>query len=418
MTRMPRLFVAALAAMVLAGLVSLAARALAARAPARAASANALSSLPTHPQPKTTPVPQGFVGVDVDGPLISGDNSLSLADQMQTMVSDGVQSIRMAFNWAAAEPYATPSQVPADQASDFTTVNGVPVDFSTTDQTVSDAAKLHLQVLPTVLYAPSWDSVHNANGVDFPRRPGPYAAYVAALIGRYGPNGSFWTANPSIPKQPIRQWQIWNEPNIAYYWRQPFAAGYAQLLKAAHAAIHKADPGAKTVLGALTDFAWVSFAHLATRPGLASDFDIAAVNGFTKKPADVIKYMLFMRRAMNRYGAAGKPLLATEVSWPSAVGQTKGFDFDTTQAGQARNLAALMPMIAANYQQLGLAGFDWYTWMGAETRNASTPFAFSGLLAFANGDVRTKPVLKAYRAGALRLEGCRSKGPLATDCRH
>jgi hypothetical protein len=241
---------------------------------------------------------------------------------------------------------------------------------------------------------------------------------VSALIGRYGPHGSFWAANPSIPKQPIRQWQIWNEPNIAYYWHQPFADGYAQLLKAAHAAIKKADPGARTVLGALTDFAWVSFSQLAKRPGFISDFDVAAVNGFTKRPADVIHYMQFMRRAMNRDGAKDKPLLATEVSWPSAVGQTKGFDFDTTEAGQARNLKALLPMIAADYQQLGLSGFDWYTWMGAETRNASTPFDFSGLFAFADGDVRAKPVLKVFRAGALKLEGCRSKGPLATDCRH
>jgi hypothetical protein len=369
------------------------------------------------PAPKTTPVPQGFVGVDVDGPLISGGNSLDLAGQMQTMVSDGVQTLRIAFNWAAAEPYASPSRVPADQATNFTTVNGVPVDFSTTDQIVGDAARLHLQVLPTVLYTPPWDAVHNPDGVDYPRRTGPYAAYLTALIGRYGPDGSFWAANPSIPKEPVREWQIWNEPNIAYYWRQPFAAGYAQLLAASHAAIVKADPGARTVLGALTNRAWVSFAQLDTRPGFAQSFDIAAVNGFTKRPANVIRYMQFMRRAMNRYGAKGKPLLATEVSWPSAVGQTKGYDFDTTEAGQARDLAALLPLIGADYQQLGLAGFDWYTWIGAEARNASTPFDFSGLFAFSNGKVRAKPVLGVFRSGALKLEGCRSKGPLATDCR-
>jgi hypothetical protein len=125
-----------------------------------------------------------------------------------------------------------------------------------------------------------------------------------------------------------------------------------------------------------------------------------------------------MRRALNRYGATDKPLLATEVSWPSAVGQTKGFDFDTTEAGQARDLATLLPLIGADYRQLGLAGFDWYTWIGAEARNASTPFDFSGLFAFSDGKVRAKPVLKVFRSGALKLEGCRSKGPLASECRH
>lgn len=123
-----------------------------------------------------------------------------------------------------------------------------------------------------------------------------------------------------------------------------------------------------------------------------------------------------MRRAMDRYGAGGKPLLATEISWPSAQGQTHGFDFDTTEAGQAARLKALLPMIGTDYRQLGLAGFDWYTWIGSESRGAPTPFDFSGLLAYANGKVRVKPALKVFRAGTLKLEGCRSKGAVATVC--
>ena len=364
----------------------------------------------------TPAVPQGFVGVDLDGPLIDSGTTLSLPNQMGSMVHDGVQSIRIAFNWAAAEPYRTWSDVPTADKRQFTSVAGKPFDFRTTDAVVADAARRRLVVLPTVLYAPSWDSVRNPDGVAYPRTAGPYAAYLTALIGRYGPNGSFWRANPSIHKQPIREWQIWNEPNQDYYWKQPFVAGYVSLLRASHAAIRRADPGAKVVLGALTNRAWKSLAQIYAHPGARSLFDIVAVNGFTSQPANVIRYLRFVRNAMARGGDRDKSLLATEVSWPSSLGHTtRHYDFDTTQAGQARDIAALLPMLGAERASLRLVGFDYYTWIGAESRGAPE-FNFAGLMALRDGTVHVKPALAAYRIGALALEHCARKGSLATSC--
>ena len=366
----------------------------------------------------THPVSQGFVGVDVDGPLIATGTRIDLADQMRGMVSAGVESIRVAFNWATAEPYQTFAAVPAAQRARYTLIDGVPVDFSQTDAIVADAARLHLLVLPTILYAPGWDGVRNPGGVDYPRTPEPYAAYAAALVGRYGPHGSFWSSHPLIPRIPIHEWQIWNEPDLSYYWREPFEAGYTALLRAAHASIKRADPSANVVLGSLTNRAWISLARLEREPGFSHLFDVAAVNAFTALPAHVILYLHYVRRALDRYGNRTTPLLATELSFPSAVGRSDGsYDFDTTQAGQARDIAALLPMIGAHYRALDLAGFDYYTWMSVEADHAP-PFAFAGLLADDRGQVRAKPALAAYRRGVLRLEGCARKGPLATDCRH
>ena len=202
------------------------------------------------------PVPQGFVGVDVDGPVFGSNSAASLGAQIPSMVASGVQSVRVAFNWAAAQPYQSWSQVPALETSQFTDVAGVPTDFQITDTVVAAAARARISVLPTVLYTPLWDAKDNPNGIDTPLHPGAYGAYLTALIGRYGPHGSFWTQNPSIPREPIRTWQIWNEPDLAYFWQQPFAASYVALLRVAHAAIKRADPGAKVVLGALTNLAW------------------------------------------------------------------------------------------------------------------------------------------------------------------
>jgi hypothetical protein len=362
------------------------------------------------------PVPQGFLGVDVDGPMFGPDTPINLTSQLKTMVGSGVQSIRVAFSWAAGQPYESDADVPDAQKANFTDVSGRPTSFQFTDMVVGDAARERLTVLPTVLYAPQWDAVTNRSGVAYPRQYAPYGAYLTALIGRYGPHGSFWRENPGIPKMPIRSWQIWNEPNLVYYWKQPFASTYVSLLKVAHAAVKKADPGARVVLGALTNTAWKSLGQIYKVKGAKGLFDVVAVNGFTKIPANVIEFMVFVRRAMARAGDGAKPLMATEVSWPSAKGETSaGFDFITTQAGQARNISALLPLIGQQRLSLHLIGVYWYTWMGQEDPHTG-PFNFSGLLGFHNGTVTVKPALAAFKGGALALEGCRRKGAVATSC--
>ncbi len=364
------------------------------------------------------PVPPGFVGMDTDGPLLVPGSGLSLDQQLRTMVASGVQTIRVAFSWAAAQPYATAAAVPAAQSTSFTDVGGVPTSFQTTDQIVGAAARRHLNVLPTVLYTPAWDAqaTGNPHGFAMPRQTGPYAAYLAALIGRYGPHGSFWAAHSSIPTLPIRSWQIWNEPDISRYWDEPFAPTYVRLLAAAHAAIKQADPGAQVVLGALTNAAWSALHQIYRVPGARRQFDVVSVNAFTKLPANIITYLRYVRSMMKRYGDGSKPLMATELSWPSGRGHdTQSYDFDTTPAGQARNIAALLPLIGRNRVKLGLSGFDWYTWMGDE-HPGYPAFDFAGLLSYDNGQVTAKPALTAFRTAALALEHCRRKGAVATSC--
>jgi len=369
------------------------------------------------PTPAVTAVPAGFVGVDTDGPLFAPQTPLSLAAQLKSMVASGVESIRVAFNWAAAQPFQSASQVPAGDQTEYTNVDGRPTDFSATDKVVQAAARDRVSVLPTILYTPAWDARRNPKGIATPQRNAPYAAYAAALVSRYGPGGIFWSEHPALPKVPITEWQIWNEPNISYYWPQPFANSYVSLLRLASSAIKQADPHAKVVLGALTNFAWKAIGQIYALPNTRNLFDIVSVNGFTRTPADVILYMRFVRHAMSHFHDGQKPLLATEVSWPSAQGHTTpNFDFNTTPAGQARDIAQLLPMIGQDRTSLRLAGFYWYTWIGDETPPQSYAFSYSGLLRYVDGQVTVKPALSAFRTGALALEQCRQKGAAATSC--
>jgi hypothetical protein len=385
---------------------------------ALAGSANAAAR--HKPKPRIPHVPNGFVGMDIDGPLFDPTSPLDFGNQMTSMVSDGVQTVRVAFNWAAAQPFASAGDVPADRQGEFVPgPDGRPISYDVTDQVVGNAAAHGLTVLPTLLYAPVWDAKSNPYGIPIPDQVQPYVAFAAAMVQRYGPKGTFWSENPQIPKLPVRMWQIWNEPNIPAYWPQPFAKSYVGLLHAAHDAIKQADPMAKIVLGAMTNFAWRALGEVYRISGARKLFDIVAVNGFTATPKDVILYWQFTRRAMAHFKDGHKPLLATEISWPSAQGQsTQKQDFATTEKRQAQNVAGILPLIAKYRTRLRLTGFYYYTWIDAEHRGGPV-FSFAGLQRLTSGgQVRVKPALKAFRTGALAIEGCRSKGDTATVCKH
>jgi hypothetical protein len=364
------------------------------------------------------PVPARFLGVNAGGPLLDPNGDVNPAQQFDLMVASGVGSVRVLFNWSAAQPYQSWSDVPAQKKSQFVDVGGVPTDFSATDQVVALATQRGLTMLPTVLYAPPWDQRQNpSGGLPPPSRVAPYASYLTALIDRYGPHGSYWHAHQ--PRRPIRSWQIWNEPNLTVYWTQPFARSYVALLRAAHAAIKRADRGAAVVLGAITNVAWRDLGKIYAIRGARRLFDVVAVNGFTSTPRRVIAFLRLVRHAMNRLGDRRKPVLDTEFSWPSAVGKSlEQFDWDTTEAGQARKITAALPMLAAHRSSLGLAGVFYYTWIGAEAQNSLDDFNFAGLLRYqpSDGQVVAKPALAAFKRAALALERCRQKGSVATRC--
>ena len=379
---------------------------------------------PAGAKARSARVPQGFVGVNIDGPLFAAHTRLNLGNQMSSMVASGVQSVRVAFDWSAAQPYASFSDIPGDQSlSEFENgPGGRPITYAATDAVVAAAARRGLTVLPTILYAPKWDARKNpSGGVATPQNVTSYAQYAAALVQRYGPGGSFWTANPDIPARPVRMWQIWNEPNIPFYWPQPFGKSYVALLRAAHDAIKHVDPQAKLVLGALTNYAWKSIGQIYAASGVRSLFDLVAVNGFTQNPANDILYLRFMRRALDHFKDGRKPVLDTEFSWPSGRGSAQRdqqkYDFDTTRRGQASYISSFMSMAGSQRTKLGLAGIYYYDWIGSEFKNAPI-FNFSGLLGLnSKHRVEVKPALGAFRKAALALEGCRAKGATATQCR-
>ena len=343
----------------------------------------------------------------IDGPVFTP--GVKLGAQMAKMEASGVGSVRVAFIWSQAQPYARWSDVPRSARKRFSRgPGGVPTSYFETDRVVEAAARDHLSVLPVVTYAPSWDGLKAGDHVQ-PAHTAPYAHYLTGLVKRYGRHGTFWSSLPRSIRRPITSWEIWNEPDLSQNWNTtPFAPSYVRLLRAAHAAIKRVDRSAKVILAAMTNYGWQDLAAVYKVPGSRSLFDVVAANPYTALPAGVITILGYFRHVMDRHGDGHKSLIATEIGWPSALGKaTSDFGINTTEKGQAKKLAQLLPLLAASRQRLHLNAFYYYTWMSTDPHHG-VPFQYAGLLRFnpAHDRISAKPAYLAFRRTVLRLESC------------
>ncbi len=243
-----------------------------------------------------------------------------------------------------------------------------------------------------------------------------YANFAGALVRRYGPSGSFWAEHPELVAQPIRYWQIWNEPSFRSFWSdQPFADDYVELLRDARDAIKAVDPGARIVLAGLPNKSWTALGKIYSAGGRKL-FDVAAFHPFTAKVDGVKEILERDRKVMAKHGDKRKPLWVTELSWTSARGKTSvTFGNEQTESGQAKKLGDAYRMLAQQRRRLHVGRVYWYTWLTRD-QQGDYPFDWAGLLNIRSGGVKAKPALKAFRRTAMALEHCRRKSGRADRC--
>ena len=166
---------------------------------------------------------------------------------------------------------------------------------------------------------------------------------------------------------PIRDWQIWNEPNLTRYWTtQPFAKPYVKLLRASRRALRAADPGSRTILAGLPNESWIALRKVYKAGGRGA-FDVVALHPYTGRPRNVIKLIEFARREMRRYHDGRRPVWLTELSWPASKGKTDGAPgFVTTEKGQAARLKLALKLLAKARKRLKIQRVVWYTWLSRE----------------------------------------------------
>lgn len=333
--------------------------------------------------PAAARVPHGFTGVAVTGPMFHTD--VDVEAEFALMARSGVGSVVAEFNWAVEQP--TEGEAP---------------DFSRTDRIVLAAARRRMTVLPVVVFAPAWAAEDPASAAS-PPRPAPYAAYLKAAIARYGPRGTLWAEYGEVPRVPIRDWQVWNEPSHTGFWSvQPSTRPYVRLLRVAARAIRGADRGARVVLAGLVYKSWQQLDALYAA-GARGLFDVLSLHPYTRRLHDVVVIMRRNRRVLDAHGDRRVPIMATEVSWPSARGRTDSdYGYEVTEAQQARMVARALPVLAAQRRRLRLERFYWFTWL-SEDADPHYPFDYAGLRRLTPDGPRDKPARAAFARAARAL---------------
>jgi hypothetical protein len=344
-------------------------------------------------------VPRGWLGVIADGPLTSGG---AMDGEWDLMAGSGAEGVRTAFYWPSAQRDG-----------------GVPPDLSHLDGVVLQAARRGLPVLPIVTGTPGWAASRPHDETSPPRDPKLYADFLRALVARYGPGGSLWAEHPEVAARPIRDWQIWNEPNLTRYWTPPrgqgFARSYVKLLRAAHRALRGADRGSRTILAGLPNESWIALRRIYKAGGRKS-FDAVALHPYTGKPRNVVRLAEFARKEMRRFNDGRKPIWITELSWPAAKGKTRNTTgFETTDRGQAQRLTEGLKLLARARKRLRIQRVFWYTWLSRE--GSPNSFDYSGLRRERGGQIVSVPALDAFRKAARRLQGCAKAPGDARRCR-
>lgn len=346
-------------------------------------------------------VPHGFYGVMYDGVLPSAPVATQ-EKQFDLMARSGVESVRTVLSWDGVQPL---------QGSEF--------NFRGTDPTVRLAAERGMSVLPVLLYAPRWARLFEDRQYSPPRTK-PFQDFLRAAIRRYGSRGTFWAENPSVPKRPVRDWQIWNEPNLevdgrGIFWdakrgsTSAYPRGYAALLRASHRTIESTDRPARTVIGGIVGLSWLELRRLY-RYRIKGYFDAMAVHVYPQTVERVFAALRRVRNEMKAAGQGGVPMYLTETAFPSSRGRVRPIagQRQETKSGMARRLAELFKMASRDRGKLRLERVYWYTWSSGY-RHPTSNFEYAGLLASSNDGLSYKPqpALSAFRRSAARDQGCR-----------
>ena len=309
-----------------------------------------------------------------------------------------VGTLRVEVHWASIDP--TPA------AGDY--------DFSRFDALVGDAARNGVQILPFVYSTPEWVA-KALDGRDCsgdtcypfaPMSPGALAAwqtFLGDLVARYGPTGTFWAANPRLPRLPITRWQAWNEQNSPRSFApKPNVKGYARLLDATHSAIRAVDPEADVILGGMfgTPYgarkpsiaAWDFLRRLYRIKGAKKDFEGVAAHPYAARLKKVKQQMELFRDEIKRAADRKVGLWITELGWASDGPKNP---LNRGWAGQALRLKQVFRFFVKRRRKWKIKNVDWYSWRDnrsfAEALCVWCPF--TGLVTDGLG---AKPSLEAF----------------------
>ena len=315
---------------------------------AKLAAVFVLLSLLALPQVGGASAPPGFIGIS--------PQSLPNAPDYELMEEAGLRSLRLPLPWPQIEPENPLFEQP---------------DWSAFDFSVELAALHGMTVLPFVASSPRWVAPESRLEPTRGWRLRAWAAFLRTAVRRYGADGSFWRENPTLPYLPVRDWEIWNEENIVTFGSAD-PKRFVPLLRTSGRVIHRADSGAKAILGGLFG------RPLQVPPNIGSGdylsriyrernvkrfFDGVALHPYVATAAAMRPQILNLRRIMRIHHDAHTPIYVTELGWGSDSFETR---WERGPQGQARELEQAFSMLANHRRSWRIGGVWWFSWADAK----------------------------------------------------
>jgi hypothetical protein len=294
-----------------------------------------------------------FFGVSVN--RVFDDNPhqpLSWEAPLAALEASGIRVARTDAFWSWVEPVAPKG---GKHTYDWTTLDWIALAL----------ARHHLRWLPVLDYSALWA----ASGADYhspPTSNDDYAAYAKAFAVRYGRGGSFWTRHADVQPLPVLTYEIWNEPNGAWFWSPaPDAAAYADMYLRAREAIHAVDPEAIAMVGGLVPDTGYVAAMYAARPELRGQVDALGLHPYAPTADGVIANVRAFRSALENLGDPSVPIDVTELGWPTSG---SGSGIVVPEQARAAALASASDSLARS--DCGVAAVVSYTWTTPEQNPA------------------------------------------------
>jgi hypothetical protein len=243
------------------------------------------------------------------------------------------------------------------------------------DRVFQEAGNRGLQVLPVLWGTPSW-----AGGFSYGvPNMGAWETFVFAAASRY--------------RGRVPMWEIWNEPDLAYFWRGT-PGQYADALARAYRQIKRADPNASVLLGGLAQGGGANSVFLQQ---ILADpynpagyfFDYHNVHSNFRYMDWIVSQIQSNRNILSSYGFP-KPVVVTEASYTSNPTHQNLVGYQDGEAGQARYVSDALRTVVGQ-------GVPLVIWASLRDGTTDDPYAQSGLL---RPDLSTKSSFLAYQQAA------------------
>lgn len=279
--------------------------------PASAMAQPALTTVvPTPPAIKTTSVPTaGMVRRDPATPLVTASPS-SPGTLSGTFFGMHIHRAATTTAWPVV-PFGTWRLWDAQVAWFDLEPRRGEWHFETLDKYVALAEEHGVELLLPLGFSPAWASARPDEASPFypsgasaePQDLEDWQHYVATVGARY--------------KGRIRNYEVWNEPNLRQYWTGPIRQ-LLTLTQTAYLTLKDIDPSVTivgpSVTSSETGLAWLG--NYFAKGGSAS-LDVIAHHFyvFPGSPEALVPFIDSVRQIMTKYGVRNKPLWNTEITW-------------------------------------------------------------------------------------------------------